>query len=212
LISITRNHERGGRNYTVLVRRLGELDAKPWKNGGGSTRDLAASPPDTTLADFDWRVSIAEVAADGPFSAFPDIDRVIMLVDGAEMILDVDGVTHRLHRFDTLAFAGEATVLGAVPSGPTRDLNLMTRRGSAAGSMHAVDVADRHEVEVGPGEALLLVALTDGLTMHDEALESSKELGALEALDSVIYETPGTVRVSGTGTVAVIRISTLSKP
>lgn len=198
----------------MLVRRLGELDVKPWKNGGGSTRDLAAAPPDSTLADFDWRVSIAEVAVDGPFSAFPDIDRVIMLVDGAEMVLDVDGVTHRLKRFDTLAFAGEATVLGAVPSGPTRDLNLMTRRGSATGSMRAVDVADRHEVEVGPGEAVLLVALTDGLTMCDEALETSdalEALEALEALDSVICETPGTVRISGTGTVTVIRISTLPK-
>ena len=198
----------------MLVRRLRELDAKPWKNGGGNTRDLAAAPPDSTLADFDWRVSIAEVAADGPFSAFPDIDRVIMLVDGAEMILDVDGITHRLNRFDTLAFAGEATVLGAVPSGPTRDLNLMTRRGCATGSMHAVDVAERHEVEVGPGEAVLLVALTDGLTMHDEPLEpleTAKALEKFEALDSVIRETPGTVRISGTGTVAVIRISTFPK-
>ena len=195
----------------MLVRRLRELDAKPWKNGGGSTRDLAAAPPNSTLADFEWRVSIAEVAADGPFSAFPDIDRVIMLVDGAEMILDVDGMTHRLNPFDTLAFAGEATVLGAVPSGPTRDLNLMIRRQSATGSMHAVDVAEMHEVEVGPGEAALLVALTDGLTVHDEALEAPEAIESLEALDSVIRETPGTVRVSGTGTVAVIRISTLPK-
>jgi environmental stress-induced protein Ves len=195
----------------VLVRRLRELDAKPWKNGGGSTRDLAAAPPDSTLADFDWRVSIAEVAADGPFSAFPDIDRVIMLVDGAEMILDVDGVTRMLNRFDTLAFTGEAAVVGAVPSGPTRDLNLMTRRGSATGSMHAVDVADRHDVEVGPGEAVLLVALTDGLTVYDEALETPEASESLAALDSVICETPGTVHVSGTGKVAVIRISTLPK-
>ncbi len=37
----------------------------PWKNGGGVTTEICVSPPSGA---FDWRVSIATVNADGPFS------------------------------------------------------------------------------------------------------------------------------------------------
>ena len=177
----------------TTVLRWNELKSMAWKNGGGSTRSVMAAPAGSGPGHFDWRVSIAEVAADGPFSAFPDVERVIMLVDGAEMALDVDGVTHRLERFDVLAFSGEATTLCRVPSGPTRDLNLMTRRGRATGTVHRVDVAGRYEAAVGDGEVLLLVALSPGLD-------------GLGTLDSVLRDGAGEVAVTGTGAVAEIRI------
>ena len=182
---------RGMDATTVL--RWAELEAMAWKNGGGSTRNVAAAPAGSGPAHFDWRVSIAEVAADGPFSAFPGVDRVIMLVDGAEMALDVDGVTHRLERFDVLAFSGEATTLCRVPAGPTRDLNLMTRRDRATGAVHRVDVAGRYEATVGDDEVLLLVALSPGLD-------------GLGTLDSLMRDGAGQAAVTGTGTVGEIRI------
>ena len=40
----------------------------PWKNGGGQTTEIVVHPAGATLAEFDWRVSIADVDADGPFS------------------------------------------------------------------------------------------------------------------------------------------------
>ena len=177
----------------TTVLRWDELEALAWKNGGGSTRNVLASPAGSGPEHFDWRVSIAEVAADGPFSAFPGVERVIMLVEGAEMALDVDGVTHRLERFDLLAFSGEATTLCRVPSGPTRDLNLMTRRDRATGTLHRVDVAGRYEAAVSDGEVVLLVALSPGLD-------------GLGALDSVTRDSAGQVAVTGTGTVGEIRI------
>ncbi|PWI44857.1 HutD family protein [Streptomyces sp. ICBB 8177] len=183
----------------TAVLRWDDLTVTPWKNGGGSTRGLASSPSGSTLADFDWRVSVAEVGADGPFSAFPRIDRVIMLVDGGTMVLDVDGVAHTLGRFDSLAFDGEAATTCRLPSGPTRDLNLMTRRGRARGSLVAVDVAGQYETVVGEGDVAVLVALTPGLI-----LAPGRGLGAL---DSVMRDRPGSLRISGTGTLAEIRIS-----
>jgi environmental stress-induced protein Ves len=40
-----------------------------WKNGRGVTRELWVWPPEARFeaGDFDWRVSIAGVAVDGPF-------------------------------------------------------------------------------------------------------------------------------------------------
>ena len=61
--------------------------AKPWKNGGGVTRDVAIAPPDAGLDTFDWRISFADVASDGPFSPFPDIDRTLTVVDGEGLAL-----------------------------------------------------------------------------------------------------------------------------
>ena len=50
----------------------------PWKNGGGETAEIAVSPPGAALDDFDWRLSMARVETDGPFSAFPGIDRTLV--------------------------------------------------------------------------------------------------------------------------------------
>ena len=187
------------------VLRWDELEATPWKNGGGSTRNLAAAPADATLADFDWRVSLADVEADGPFSAFSDVERVIMLIEGSEMILTVDGATHRLGRHDTLEFSGAADTTCRVPSGPTRDLNLMTRSGRAEGSLRPVAVTGRYELMLGQDEAAVLVALTSGLSVEGEGegAGSALELGPL---DCVRRHAAGSVRVSGEGTLAEIRV------
>ncbi|WP_344566156.1 HutD/Ves family protein [Streptomyces axinellae] len=63
------------------VLRWADRPRMPWKNGSGSTREVAAQPVGSRLADFDWRVSVADVGGDGPFSPFPGVDRVITLID-----------------------------------------------------------------------------------------------------------------------------------
>ena len=124
-----------------------------------------------------------------------------------------DGRTHRLGPHDALAFPGAAETSCRVPSGPTRDLNLMTRIGRAEGTLRAVAVAGRHHAPVAADEALLLVALTPGLSLdapEDPAGAASAPVPAagraLGALDSVLSRGPGTVRLSGDGTAAEIRV------
>ena len=55
--------------------------------GGGSTTEIAVAPPGAGFDDFDWRVSLATITQDGPFSAFPGIDRTLALVDGDGCLL-----------------------------------------------------------------------------------------------------------------------------
>lgn len=111
--------------------RLDRLPQRPWKNGGGSTREIAAFPAESGSADFEWRLSVAEVAQDGPFSAFPGIDRQILLWRGEGLRLRAGAsLDHRLDRAGVpFAFDGEAAVTAALLGGPTLDLNVMTRRG-----------------------------------------------------------------------------------
>jgi hypothetical protein len=117
------------------ILHLHDCPARPWKNGLGRTRELAVEPPGAGMEDFLWRVSVAEVDSAAPFSAFPGIDRSIVLLDGAgfRMTMD-DGRTHALTEpFVPFAFAGEARVAVTLAGGPTRDFNLMLRRGQARG-------------------------------------------------------------------------------
>ncbi|MFH6787066.1 MULTISPECIES: HutD/Ves family protein [Methylobacterium] len=102
----------------------------PWKNGGGETAEIAVHPPGTGLGGFDWRVSMASVAADGPFSLFPGIDRTLAVLDGEGMDLAVEG--HGTHRLTPaaapLAFPGDAPASARLVAGAITDLNVMTRR------------------------------------------------------------------------------------
>lgn len=63
-----------------------------WRNGGGTARDIAVHPAGTGMAEtFGWRVALAEIAQDGPFSRYePEIERVITLLDGGGFDLDFD--------------------------------------------------------------------------------------------------------------------------
>jgi environmental stress-induced protein Ves len=107
-----------------------DFKAMPWKNGLGVTREVALGGD---AVAFDWRVSIATVAASGPFSAFPGIDRTIAVLKGEGMLLDVDGARHELLTSgEPFSFAGEAKVHADCIGGETTDLNIMTRRASFA--------------------------------------------------------------------------------
>jgi environmental stress-induced protein Ves len=107
------------------------LPGTPWKNGGGVTRTLLASPPGAGFENFDWRVSIADVAASGEFSRFPGVDRTIVLLSGAGMVLRIDYTEVRTLNvpFEPYAFSGDSHVDSRLLDGPARDFNLMTRRG-----------------------------------------------------------------------------------
>ncbi|MYS84005.1 HutD/Ves family protein [Embleya scabrispora] len=112
-----------------------------WRNGGGDTREIGSqSPTHAAEADFDWRASIATIAADGPFSTFPGVDRTITLLagEGVRLVGD-DGLDHRLNRpGEPFAFSGDAHLRATLLGGDTRVLNIMTRRGRWAARVHRV--------------------------------------------------------------------------
>lgn len=130
------------------------LPAMPWKNGGGTTQEVLSWPPGSGLDAFDWRVSIATIAASGPFSVFPGVDRTIMLLEG-------DGVRLQSARFDhsldtphaPFAFDGEAVVDCTLRGGPSTDFNLMVRRARGAAVLRVVTDAQTLE---GSSHGLLM--------------------------------------------------------
>ena len=104
-----------------------EYRRERWRNQQGWTREIHR---DRDGDDWGWRLSIAEIERDSPFSAFPGVDRELVLLSGNGMRLRFDeGEVHELHPpHDKLRFAGERGVTGELIDGPTHDFNLMWRR------------------------------------------------------------------------------------
>ena len=102
-----------------------------WKNGGGETVEVFVHRPGAGLSDFDWRVSMAHVASDGPFSCFEGIDRTLALLEGEGMRLAIEGRGEALltPTSPPLSFPADAPTQAALTGGPITDLNVMTRRG-----------------------------------------------------------------------------------
>ncbi|GGE04340.1 HutD-family protein [Aureimonas endophytica] len=129
-----------------------------WKNGGGETVEIAVHPAEADLAGFDWRVSMAHVASDGPFSRFPGIDRTLAILSGAGLRLDIDGLgRHDLAPGDApLAFPADVATTAVLKDGPITDLNVMTRRGALRHRVERRTVADALALRVAAPWILLL--------------------------------------------------------
>lgn len=162
----------------------------PWKNGGGTTAEIIVFPPDATMADFDWRLSMADVASDGPFSTFPGIDRTLTLLEGRGMDLAIEGQGDvRLNdRTPPLAFPGDVPVMARLVDGPIRDLNVMTRRERVLHTVEALALDGQRDVSVEGGTALLFCR-------EGHAEVNGAVLGRFDTLVSG----PATLHLSGQG-------------
>ncbi|MEO5852728.1 MAG: HutD family protein [Nocardioides sp.] len=127
---------------SAIVRR-DEVAPQPWANGGGTTRELLRAD------DGAWRISLADIDRDGPFSAFPGLRRLLTVVDGPVLGLEVDGETHVVEPRRPFAFSGDASVVASVPEGPVWALNVV-----ADASVEAVATV----LELGRSSVLPLAA------------------------------------------------------
>ncbi|MQS15322.1 HutD family protein [Streptomyces kaniharaensis] len=210
----------------IQILRASERPATAWLNGGGVTREVAGFPAGAGLDAFDWRVSLADVAAAGPFSEFPGIDRVITLVEGPGMVLTVDGTEHHVDApYRPFAFSGEAATDCRLLAGPVVDFNVMTRRGKVTAHLDLVTAPV--SADVPPGGAVLVVCLAGSTTIEATvegtveaaaatALEASAEISAdstepahrdtvqLARYDAALLDHPGAHRLRVDGVTAVV--------
>lgn len=178
--------------------RAAERAAVPWLNGGGLTAEVLRRPAAADTGGFGWRLSIATVDGDGVFSRYPGVDRVLLpLSAGGLDLRDGERLVH-LARFEAYRFAGEGTVSSANVTQPTLDLNLMTRRGSWAGTLESLEVRKDWTAATGRHDELAFVVLEGSLRVGGHVLT---------AQDAVLVEAGGRVSAHGTARVALARVS-----
>jgi len=91
-----------------------------WKNGGGLTHEIAKEEDTLGLV---WRLSVAEVASDGPFSSFPGLTRILTVIDGAGLdLVHADGTIKALP-LTPVRFSGALPIEGRLIGGKILDFN-----------------------------------------------------------------------------------------
>lgn len=180
--------------------RFDSLVATPWKNGGGVTRQIACSPPGSGLADFDWRISSAEVAQDGPFSRFEGVERTLFILAGAGLDLRLAGATQRLGPGGQIEFAGEADVFAALVDGPVTDLNIMVRRDRVRMRAGQMRISGPQQIAHGWGAAALFVLDGEVTAMGWQA----------RRFDTLLLDKAAPVTASGTAEVLLIGFEMLA--
>lgn len=155
-----------------------------WKNGGGETAEIAVFPPKAGLDDFIWRISMARVVSDGPFSIFLDVDRTLTIVRGDGLRLELGGKTHTLAVARPFSFSGDDPAEANLMAGPIVDFNMMTRRSAAS---HSVTLVVPGIVPVMAGQPAGLFALAE------TRIAAGTENLVLQARDSLLLDTQVTL-------------------
>jgi environmental stress-induced protein Ves len=170
-----------------LVRHLRASDARvsPWKNGRGSTRELALGPEHASFerGDFDWRISAAGVAEPGPFSVFHGFERVLVVTSGAGLVLEhgPHAPRARLRRMEPYRFSGDWPTGAELVGGPVEDFNVLARRGCFEAEALAVELGAR-VLRESLGEALVFAHVLARATARVSGEEAPFELAAGDSL------------------------------
>jgi hypothetical protein len=94
----------------------------PWKNGGGTTVDIAFS-------DDVWRFGRTPIVQPGPFSDYTGFDRVQVLVSGSGLVLETpQGEIDVRQPFRPVRFSGETKIVSRLEAGPVEVVNLIGAR------------------------------------------------------------------------------------
>lgn len=155
-----------------------DYQTMPWKNGGGSTTELAIFPPGAGLDDFVWRLSMAQVGTAGPFSHFAQIDRSLAILCGDGLVLHSDSGTSAVAGVSLdqtslpYRFAGETPIHAELCGGPVLDLNLMTRRDVCHHYMQRLTAGEHHVAADDAQQVLLYCAAGQATLASGERLQA----------------------------------------
>lgn len=194
-----------------------EYRRERWRNQFGWTREIVRMSRRNEAGldrpipgeDWDWRLSIAEIERDAPFSAFPGIDRELVLLSGNGLRLRFDdGEVHELlPPHDKLRFAGERAVQGELLDGLTHDFNLMWRRDRVRAELWHRPLVGPMVIFADPGHTWAVHLLAGQARFADES-----GLPSLQAGDTAILAA-GSERLrnvlEGGGEVLLVRVAPL---
>ena len=144
------------------------VSPQAWRNGGGLTRELWAWP---SAPAWQLRISLADITRDGPFSAFPGVDRWFTVVEGDGVVLQLGGRRLALDAHSApLQFDGALAPGCSLQGGATRDLNLMSRREAGSARLQRVQA----DLEWFSGAALRALFTVSPLTLQIDAADAAR--------------------------------------
>lgn len=106
----------------VQTIRYVDLVETPWKNGGGTMREIARGGPDPWSP---WQIGRACVIRDGAFSRFDGLVRILTVVEGAGLMLVVGAARLEALPLVPVRFDGDTATEAFLQDGPVSPFNLI---------------------------------------------------------------------------------------
>ena len=147
-------------NPNIRIIRYEECESSLWKNGGGSTKQLLIWPKGADLSNFDFRISIATISSDGPFSLFHGIDRQLCILEGEGVRLNIKG--NDLGQSEEInlrpndppfCFSGETQIESKLLDNQLLDFNVMTRRSNYTARIERIKCNGKVQIEAKDNSA-----------------------------------------------------------
>jgi environmental stress-induced protein Ves len=184
----------------MRIMRAASYRRMPWKNGGGETTEIAVWPQDAGLDDFGWRVSMARVERDGPFSAFPGVDRTLSIIEGVGLRLAVAGrpAAELDGKAEPFVFPADQPTDSTLLGGPVTDLNVMTGRGRFTHRVRRIGISGKAEIVSDADTAILLCR------SGSVAVTAAGRTGRLGPLDSLMLDGSHTTVEAEAGRTAML--------
>ncbi len=173
-----------------------------WKNGAGETAEIVVFPEDAALDSFGWRISMANVGADGPFSAFEGIDRTLSVLEGEGIVLDIEGRDRLTLTRESLpySFPADAPTGAFLVDGPIVDLNVMSRRGRFGHKVTRRRLDGALELPARTGTTLLFCQ--EGRA----TVENGDERTEIGRFDATVHAGGDALRLHGEGEFLIVEI------
>jgi uncharacterized protein len=159
----------------MRIIRFADMQQTPWKNGGGITREIGVM---RTSEDMLWRLSIADVSVDGPFSRFDGLGRILTVIEGQGMELISPQATLQADYGVPVFFDGALEIYSRLKDGALRDFNLIYAPTRCVGQAQVIERHAHYTIEAKPGQTVALhcmkgfvgIGETEGLQKGDTAL------------------------------------------
>lgn len=175
------------------------LQEQPWANGMGSTLLIDSGP---ASGEWQWRLSIARIERDGPFSPLPGTRRQFVALDAPIRLVFEHGNQQDLLRLQPLAFDGGEPPRAELLDGTTRAFNLMLR-GEAQGQLLARPLNGTMLLPIRKGARWYVHLLAGQARLHVD-----NEVQELHVGDHVWIDAPAQARaqLEGGGEVVLVQL------
>jgi uncharacterized protein len=182
----------------MRIIRFNDLQQTPWKNGGGITREIAIARVSDVLI---WRLSIADVSSDGPFSRFDGLTRILTVIEGRGMELISPHATLQADYAVPVSFDGALEIQTRLKDGPLRDLNLIYNSSFCTGHAQVIATESKHVVEAKSGRITALHCMVGAVALGETELLHKGDTAPIEG-DAFNFN------IAGNSTALMITIQT----
>jgi uncharacterized protein len=171
----------------LIIIRQSSFKATPWKNGGGTTHEALRVPAQGDR--FRWRISVAEVAASGPFSDFSGYWRSMTLLRGGGLHLKFANGTETALREvgDLVQFDGALAAHCDLLEGACTDLNLIVAKTITDLKVRVQELREPLAVESPAAEVLVVFAVSGSIGLKGP----DRQTGILSPWDLAVVNWPG---------------------